>query len=383
MSDNAGNKVKKNGRTKYLLLFTIIILLVGTGYGTYWFLFGRYNISTDNAYVSGNIIQVTPLTSGSVARVFVDDTDYVKAGTVLVELDKSDAEIALSKAEAELARTVRNVRTLFTSDRRLQTVINQRRTTLKKAEQDLQRRAELDGTGAISQEDIEHAKEAVRLAEQALEEARMQLKTNRSLTVNTDPENHPDVMRAAALVRSSFLALRRTEVIAPEDGYIARRSVQKGQWINTGTPLMALVPLEQIWVDANFKETQLRNMRIGQHVELFSDLLGSDVKYDGTIQGFSAGTGSAFSLLPAQNATGNWIKIVQRLPVRIALNKDQIRRNPLQIGLSMEADVNVRYQDGNRLTDSIANKEASAPAREVPWEKEADALVSKIIANNS
>ena len=370
MSDKAENKIKKNGRTKYLLLFTIAILLIGGGYGTYWFLFDRFNISTDNAYVSGNVIQITPLTSGSVASVLVDDTDYVKAGTVLVKLDKSDAEIALSKAEAELARTIRNVKTLYTSNHRLQAVINQRRTDLKKAKQDLQRRAELDGTGAISQEDIEHANETVRLSEQALEEAIMQLKTNRSLTANTDPENHPDVKRAAALVRSSFLALRRTEVIAPEDGYIARRSVQKGQWINTGTPLMALIPLEQIWVDANFKETQLRNMRIGQHVELFSDLLGSDIKYDGIIQGFSAGTGAAFSLLPAQNATGNWIKVVQRLPVRISLDKRQILRNPLQIGLSMEADVNVRNHNGNRLADGIANKDAGSPAREIIWRED-------------
>lgn len=368
---------------QYVLVFTILFILAGVVYGSYWFSFGRFNVSTDNAYVSGNIIQVVPLTSGSVAQVLVNDTDYVEAGTVLVELDRSDAEIALNKAEAELARTVRNVKTLYASDNRLQAVIEQRRTALGKAKQDLQRRVELDGTGAIAQEDIAHAKEEVRLAEQALEEARMQFKANRSLTVNTDPENHPDIKRAAAQVRSYFLALKRTAVIAPENGYIAKRSVQKGQWVNTGTPLMALIPLEQVWVDANFKETQLRNMRIGQHVELVSDLLGDNIKYDGIIQGFSAGTGSAFSLLPAQNATGNWIKIVQRLPVRISLDKEQLRRNPLQIGLSMEASVNVRDHSGNRLTDGIATDKVEDPAEEITWKEEADALVQNIIASNS
>lgn len=365
-----------------MMMLTGIFILAGAAYAVHWFSAGRYNITTDNAYVSGNIIQVTPLTSGSVTEVLVNDTDFVKSGTVLVRLDRSDAETALEQAEAELARTVRQVKTLYISDSRLETVVRQRETSLAKAKSDFARRAALEGTGAIAQEEIDHAAEAVRLAEQALDEAKEQLKTSRSLTERTVAESHPDVEKAAAQVRESYLALKRIEIIAPEDGYIARRSVQKGQWVNTGAPLMALVPLNQIWVDANFKETQLRNMRIGQPVELSSDLLGSKIKYHGVIQGFSAGTGSAFSLLPAQNATGNWIKVVQRLAVRVALDKKEIEANPLQIGLSMEARVNVRDNGGKRLTDGVSVKDVSAASPYDTWKKEADALVSGIISGN-
>ncbi|WP_303852117.1 HlyD family efflux transporter periplasmic adaptor subunit [Seleniivibrio woodruffii] len=376
------DKEKGGSRVKYMMMLTGIFILAGAAYAVHWFSAGRYNITTDNAYVSGNIIQVTPLTSGSVTEVLVNDTDFVRAGTVLARLDRSDAETALEQAEAELARTVRQVKTLYASDSRLETVVRQRETSLAKAKSDFARRAALEGTGAIAQEEIDHAAEAVRLAEQALDEAKEQLKTSRSLTERTVAESHPDVEKAAAQVRESYLALKRTEIIAPEDGYIARRSVQKGQWVNTGAPLMALVPLNQIWVDANFKETQLRNMRIGQPVELSSDLLGSKIKYHGVIQGFSAGTGSAFSLLPAQNATGNWIKVVQRLAVRVALDKKEIEANPLQIGLSMEARVNVRDNGGKRLTDGVSVKDVSAASPYDTWKKEADALVSGIISGN-
>jgi len=376
------DKEKGSGRMKYMMVLTGIFLLAGATYAVYWFSSGRYGISTDNAYVSGDIIQVTPLTSGSVTEVLVNDTDFVKAGTVLVRLDRSDAETALEQAEAELARAVRQVKTLYTSDSRLETVVRQRETSLAKAKSDLARRAGLEGTGAIAQEEIDHAAEAVRLAQQALDEANEQLKTSRSLTERTVADSHPDVEKAAALVRGSYLALKRTDIVAPEDGYIARRSVQKGQWVNTGAPLMALVPLNRIWVDANFKETQLRDMRIGQAVELSSDLLGKKVKYHGVIQGFSAGTGSAFSLLPAQNATGNWIKVVQRLAVRVALDKKEIQENPLQIGLSMEAHVNVKDNSGKRLTDGVSVVKTASAAPVYTWKKEADALVAGIIARN-
>lgn len=376
------DKEKGSGRMKYMMVLTGIFVLAGAAYALYWFSAGRYSIITDNAYVSGNIMQVTPLTSGSVTEVLVNDTDFVKAGTVLVRLDRSDAETALEQAEAELARTVRQVKSLYTSDSRLETVVRQRETSLAKAKNDLARRAVLEGTGAIAQEEIDHAAEAVRLAEQALDEAKEQLRTSRSLTEKTVADSHPDVEKAAAQVRESYLALKRTDIVAQEDGYIARRSVQKGQWVSTGAPLMALVPLNQIWVDANFKETQLRNMRIGQPVELSSDLLGKRIKYHGVIQGFSAGTGSAFSLLPAQNATGNWIKVVQRLAVRVALDKKEIAENPLQIGLSMEARVNVRDNGGKRLTDGVSVKDVSAASPYDTWKREADVLVSGIIAGN-
>ncbi|MCD8552505.1 efflux RND transporter periplasmic adaptor subunit [Seleniivibrio sp.] len=376
------NTMRPNSRMRLMLMVTGIFVLIGASYAFYWFTFARYSITTDNAYVSGNIIQITPQTSGSVAAVFVNDTDFVKAGTVLVSLDRADAETALEQAEAELARTVRQVRSLYTSDSRLKAVVKQKETALKKAQDDLDRRMKLSGTGAIAQEEIDHAGEAVKLAQQSLEEAHEQFKTSRSLTERTVAESHPDVEKAAAQVRESYLALKRTEIVAPEDGFVARRNVQKGQWVNTGAPLMAIVPLDQIWVDANFKETQLRNMRIGQPVELSSDLLGSGVKYKGVIQGFSAGTGSAFSLLPAQNATGNWIKVVQRLAVRVALDKKEIKENPLQIGLSMEARVNVRDNSGKRFTGGVSAHDSVKPAYKNTWKSEADAVVSGIIARN-
>ncbi|MGE4466074.1 efflux RND transporter periplasmic adaptor subunit [Sphaerochaeta sp.] len=379
MSDNT---IKSNSRMRLMLTLTGIFVLIGAAYAVYWFTSARYSITTDNAYVSGNIIQITPQTSGSVAAVFVNDTDFVKAGTVLVSLDRADAETALEQAEAELARTVRQVRALYTSDSRLKAVLKQKETSLKKAQDDLNRRMKLLGTGAIAQEEIDHAGEAVELAQQSLEEAREQFKTGRSLTERTVAESHPDVEKAAAKVRESYLALKRTDIVAPEDGFVARRSVQKGQWVNTGAPLMAIVPLDQIWVDANFKETQLRNMRIGQPVELSSDLLGSGVKYRGVIQGFAAGTGSAFSLLPAQNATGNWIKVVQRLAVRVALDKKEIKENPLQIGLSMEARVNIRDNSGRRFTGGMSAADNAKPAYKNTWKSEADAVVSGIIARN-
>lgn len=378
--ENTIKNTSNGKRTKMLIIFTLVFLLIGGGYGVYWALVARYIEKTDNAYVAGNIVQITPLTSGKVISVEVNDTDYVAEGTVLARLDKADAEISLREAEAVLAQTVRQVTTLYTNDGALKSVVAQRETDLRKAEKDLSRRQSLAGTGAISNEEIEHAKDAVASARKALLTAKEQMKVNRNLIENTDPDKHPEVEKAAARLREAHLAWERTVIKAPVSGYIAKRNVQLGQWVNTGEPLMALVPLDQVWVDANFKETQLRNMRIGQPVELVSDMLGSRVKYHGTIEGFSAGTGAVFSLIPAQNATGNWIKVVQRLAVRITLDKEQLADNPLQIGLSMEAEVNTENLGGKRLTGTETEHSGNSSTQ---TEEDISSVIGRIITANT
>lgn len=382
MTENPNSQKPNNSkRIKYIVIITLVFLALGAIYWVYWNTTGKYNIYTDNAYVSGDIVQITPLTSGAITDIFVDDTDFVEAGTVLAKLDNADAIISLQKAEAQLALTVRQVNTLYASNSKLEAVVNQRQTALQKAKNDLSRRAALKGTGAIPQEDIDHAYEAVEMAKQALQEAKENLKASQSLTVNSDIKNHPDVKKASTQLKESFLELKRTEIFAPVDGFIAKRSAQKGEWVNKGKTLMAVVPLNQVWVDANFKENQLRNMRIGQEVVLYSDIFGKSVKYNGIIQGFSAGTGSVFSLLPPQNATGNWIKVVQRLAVRIELNSEEIKENPLQLGMSMKANVDIRNTDGKRFSTSIKDKKQESFNNNL-WEDDAAMLIETIINTN-
>nr|WP_320116819.1 efflux RND transporter periplasmic adaptor subunit [uncultured Desulfuromonas sp.] len=375
-----GSMVRK--RVTILLRMTAVFALIGAAYAAYWLMIGRYQVFTDNAYVAGNIAQITPLTNGRVETVEVNDTDFVEAGTVLVRLDKADAELALAKAKADLAETVRRVRTLYHGDEALQAVVAQRRTDLNTARDDLARRSALRGTGAVAEEEITHAADAVASARQALDSARQQLQANRALVDQTTLEEHPQVAQAVALLRERYLAWKRTDIVAPISGYIARRNVQAGQWVTSGAPLMALVPLNQVWVDANFKETQLRQMRIGQPVELVSDLLGKQVVYHGRVAGFSAGTGAVFSLLPAQNATGNWIKVVQRLAVRIALDPQELAANPLQIGLSMAVTVDIHTTDGARLSEGRANTRPTDSAVPNVWRDEADTLAQRIIVAN-
>src|SRR5574337_1024816 len=290
-----------NGRRKRLLLaLSAAFAAAGIAYGAHWALVGRYVEQTDDAYVAGNVVQITPQTAGTVLAIHADDTDFVQAGEPLVQLDEADAKVALDQAEAQLAQTVREVRTLFaTSDA-------------------------LAGTGAVSGEELGHARTALAAAEAALGTAREQLASNRALIDHTTVEQHPNVARAAGRVREAWLAFERASIPAPVTGYVAKRSVQVGQRVAPGAPLMAVIPLDQVWVDANFKEGQLRQMRLGQPVTLTADVYGNKVEYHGKVAGLGAGTGSAFALLPAQNATGNWIKVVQRVPVRVALDAKEL-----------------------------------------------------------
>jgi membrane fusion protein (multidrug efflux system) len=351
-------------------------------FGLYWAQVLRYQQSTDDAYVGGNVVQITPQISGTVIAIGADDTQFVKAGQALVRLDQADAKVALDQAEAQLARTVRDVRNLYATSAQLQAAVQVRESDFSAARSDLARRRQLGASGAVSGEELQHAIDAARAAEAGLDVARQQLAANRARVDGTTLENHPQVRDAAAAVRSAYLTFSRTELPAPVSGFVARRNVQLGQRVSPGTPLMAVVPLDQVWVDANFKEPQLERMRVGQPVKLTADLYGTHVVFHGSVAGFGAGTGAAFSLLPAQNATGNWIKIVQRVPVRIALDPREVASRPLQIGLSMKADVDVSSSDGARLPQVASNAASWSTDVFGSGNAAADSRVHAIIAAN-
>ena len=387
---NAGS-----GRQKALTLVSLVVL-AGLAYGAYDWYAGRNQESTDNAYVQGNVIQITPQIGGTVTAILADDTDFVKAGQPLVKLDAADAKMALDLAEANLAQAVRQVRSLYANNTTLEAQLAVRESDILKAQNeinrlgdDLSRRQTLEGIGAVSAEEISHVQAQLTQAQNALVSAkaaslaaRDQLQGARTLTDNTQVQNHPSVLAAAAKVREAFLALHRATLPAPVDGYIAKRTVQLGQRIAPGTPLMSVVALGAPWVDANFKEVQLRTIRIGQPATLTADVYGKKVKYQGSVIGLGAGTGAAFSLLPAQNATGNWIKVVQRVPVRIALDPAQVSAHPLRIGLSMEVTVDVKSQDGKSLAEGAQSASSVQTAVYELLDGQATAEIQRVIANN-
>jgi membrane fusion protein, multidrug efflux system len=356
--------------------------LAAISYLIYWALTLRYQEFTDDAYVAGNVVQITPQISGTVVAIGADNTQFVQAGQTVVQLDRADAKVALDQAEAQLARTVREVRNLFSTSAQLAATLQVREADLATATEDLARRERLANSGAISGEELQHARDTFRGAQAAVLSARQQLAANRARVDGTSVDNHPDVQNAAAVVRAAYLTYARTSLPAPVSGFVAQRSVQLGQRVNPGSPLLSIVPLDQVWVDANFKEHQLASMRVGQAVDLTSDLYGHRVTYHGTIVGFNAGTGSAFALLPAQNATGNWIKIVQRVPVRIALNPAELAAHPLQIGLSMKAQVDTHDRGGARLPQLAQNVPTYSTDVFGAPDELADQRVRQIIALN-
>ena len=347
--DNVTTPATDNARKRRLSIAAGLFVLIGAAYGAYWALVLRYDQSTDDAYVSGNIVQITPQIAGTVVKIAADDTQFVKAGDTLVELDPADAKIALEQADAKLAKTVREVRGLFATTAQLKASVDVRNAEVARATEDLNRRQRLATSGAVSGEELQHARDALTSARAAQVAAQQELAATEARTDRTAVASHPDVLAAAAQVHDAYLDVARTQLPAPVSGFVAKRSVQLGQRVAPGTTLMAIVPLDQVWVDANFKEPQLATMRVGQSVTLKADLYGNKIAYHGTVSGFGAGTGSAFSLLPAQNATGNWIKIVQRVPVRIALDPQELAEHPLQIGLSMQVDIDTHQRDGVRL----------------------------------
>jgi membrane fusion protein (multidrug efflux system) len=377
-------QAKRDTRRRLLLRgLAAVVVLVGIIWALYHFLVGRWYESTDDAYVNGNVVQITPQIPGTVVSIGADDNDYVREGQPLVKLDRSDAQVALAQAEADLAASVRKVRGLYSGVSSSQADVAAREVAVAQARADYKRREGLARTGAISAEELSHAREALTAAESGLAAVKGQLATTRALVENTQVASHPEVQAAAAKVRAAYLDLQRDTLVAPVSGHVAKRSVQVGQRVQPGTPLMAVVPLTQVWVDANFKETQLTDMRIGQPVTLTSDLYGGGVEYHGRVEGLGVGTGSAFSLLPAQNATGNWIKIVQRLPVRIAINPDELQKHPLRIGLSMDAEVNLHNQNGPILSRNAPAKPVLSTDVYQRSSKQADALIAKIVAENS
>ncbi len=387
----AGNAARKRALTAV----AAIVLLAGVAYGAYYALVLNHYEHTDNAYVQGHVVQLTPQVGGTVLAIHADDTDFVKAGQLLVKLDPADARVALDQAEAQLAQTVREVRTLFANNAILRAQIALRQADLDRArsdavraQDDVSRRTPLLASGAVGKEEFNHAaaqlaaaKSAVAAAESGVLAAREQLSSNQALTDNTSVAQHPNVQRAAARVREAFLAVKRAELTAPVDGYVAKRSVQLGQRVQAGAPLLSVIALDQVWVEANFKESQLKNLRIGQPVTLTADMYGNKVSYQGQVEGLGAGTGAAFALLPAQNATGNWIKVVQRLPVRVALDPKQVAEHPLRVGLSMEARVDISDTSGKTLAD-VPRAPRAQPTAGGASHGDADAEVRKIIAAN-
>ena len=342
---------KKNSRGFLLRLVGVVVLLGIIGWALWYFLDGRWYEGTDDAYVNGNVVQITPQIAGTVVSIGADDGDYVKQGDVLVKLDPANADVALAGAKADLANTVRKVRGLYSSVNGAQADVAARKTAVDKARADYNRRVALAKSGAISTEELAHASDALTTAESGLITAQQSYQTSKVLVDDTVVASHPDVQAAAARFRAAYLDDVRTTLVAPVTGYVAMRSVQVGQRVQPGAPLMAVVPLHQVWIDANFKETQLTHMRIGQPVEIESDVYGGAVKYKGKVESLGVGTGSAFSLLPAQNATGNWIKIVQRIPVRIVFNDPaQLDKHPLRIGMSLNVDVSLHDQNGPMLS---------------------------------
>ncbi|TMH57758.1 MAG: HlyD family efflux transporter periplasmic adaptor subunit, partial [Betaproteobacteria bacterium] len=377
-----GAAALKATRKRWLIIVVGAFAVVGIAYGAYWALALRFFQSTDDAYVNGNIVQITPQISGTVVAIGADDTQFVKAGQMLVQLDQADAKIALDQAEAQLGKTVREVRNLFATSASLQATLEMRQSDLTRANEDFARRERLANSGAISREEQQHARDAVDSAKSALQAAQQQLVANRARVDRTTIEDHPDVRNAAAHWRDAYLAFARTALPAPVAGFVAKRAVQLGQRVSPGAALMAIVPLDQVWVDANFKEPQLASMRLGQPVTLTADIYGSKVKYHGKVVGFGAGTGSAFAVLPAQNATGNWIKIVQRVPVRILLDPQELAAHPLQIGLSMQVEVDTHDRSGDRLPQLAQTAPAYATDVFRTQEEIAEQRVKAIIAAN-
>ena len=370
-------------RRKALLKLTAALLLVALLMLLYWWFYVRGLETTDDAYSAGNLIPVSAQTAGTVTVIGADDTQRVKTGQELVRLDDADARLAVARAEAELAQTVRQTRTLITGQTRLEAVVAERRALVAKAAGDLKRREAASADQSIAIEDLQHARDAYSQAQAALQTAEAELQAQRELVMNDAVAKHPQVARAAAQLREAALMLERTRIVAPIDGQIAKRSAQIGMRVQTGAPLMALVPLQTMWVDANFKESQLKDIRIGQPVTVHADVYGNDVSYRGQVAGLSAGTGSVFSLLPPQNATGNWIKVVQRVPVRIALDARDLAAHPLRLGLSMHVSVDTRSQDGPLVTDAPVGKPVLQTGVYDGQLERANRMVADIIAANS
>ena len=369
----------KTHRKRNLVIVTLLFLIAAAGVALAYFLFWQHEEETEDAYVAGHLVMITPQVNGTVRKVMYDDTDVVKKGDVLVALDDSDFQLAYDRAQNELIQAIRQNKQQAAVNSKAKAQVLLRKADLARAQADLRRRESLAGTEAVSGEELSHARAAVVQAQAALKAVEAEEVSAQAALGNNIPlRQQPAVQTAISHIKDAWLNLQRTQIRSPISGQIAKRNVQVGQRIVQGTPMMAVVPLSELWVDANFKESQLRKMKIGQPVEMTADLYGSKVVYHGKVMGLSAGTGSAFSLLPAQNATGNWIKVVQRVPVRISLDAKELQQNPLRVGLSMTVKVDIAEKGSGKAMTAEAERNTALPETEsVDW-KAADALVDKI-----
>ena len=381
MSEAAPSNKTKN-RKKGLSIFILLLIVSGILAAFYWLFFLKDIESTEDAYVGGNQIMVSGQVAGNVAKINVDNMDKVRAGDILIELDDTNAKLNFEQAQSNLANAVRQIKQLEFTVQQLQAAVNANEITLAQAQGNLNRRLQLEKSGAIDQESFQHAKEAVALAKANLSSSQNQLAANQALLLARPLMQQPQIQNAVAAVKQAWLNLQRTQIKSPIDGYVARRSAQVGQAVSVGSPLMAVISTEQMWLDANFKETQLTDMRLGQPAEVHFDLYGKDKVFRGTVVGIDIGTGSAFSLLPSQNASGNWIKVVQRIPVRIQLDAQQIAENPLRIGLSATVKVNVANKDGAFLREIDAPRTHYTTDTLHYDESAVDSLIQSIIEQN-
>ena len=376
-------RVLQSRRRRWLVGLGAALALIALVWLSWWLLEARFYESTDDAYVAGDLVNVMSQVSGTVVSIAADETDRVQAGQELVRLDATDAQITLQEAEQQLARTVRQTRTVFATRDQLRAVVGQRRSELARAQSDFDRRRDLAASGAVSGEELGHAQDALKAARDALIAAEKNLAASSALVGHTGVADNPEVRAAATQVELAWLALARTSVRAPLSGYVARRTVQLGERISPGAPLMAIVPLGRLWLEANFREVQLRHMRIGQPATVVADLYGGHVTFHGRVVGLGMGTGSAFALLPAQNATGNWIKVVQRVPVRIALDGSELTAHPLRIGLSTVVTIEVRDASGPQLAQTPPQEPVLATRAFDVDRSEIHARIEEIIEANT
>jgi membrane fusion protein (multidrug efflux system) len=369
-------------RQRALGLVAIVVVLGVIAWGAYWLFYGRFFESTDDAYVGGDVVAITSREPGTILTLHADNTQFVHRGEAVIDLDPANALVGMQQAEAGLAQTVRQTRALFAKADQSRAQISQARIQLAQAGQDYRRRQEASGDGSVSKEEVSHANDATAQAKAALTVAQTGLEQTLAQIQGTTIATNPDVLAAAAKLRNASLVLDHMLLFAPVDGVVAQRTVQVGEQVAPGTPLLAIVPLDNVWVDANFKEVQLTRMRVGQPVTLTADIYGGGVTYHGYVAGLSPGSGAAFALLPPQNASGNWIKIVQRVPVRIRIDPSDLKAHPLRVSLSVDVTVDVRDQSGPAIAANAQPRAFEEQA--IPNDGRAvNALIAKIIADNS
>lgn len=374
---------KSQQRKKGLSIFILLLLLIAIGSAAYWFFFIKGFEETEDAYVSGNQVMVSAQVAGNISKINVDNMDPVQAGDVLLELDDTNTKLSFEQTKSNLANAVRQISQLNYTVKQLKSAVRANEITLAQAQGNLNRRVQLVKDGAIDKESFQHAKEAVELAKANLTTSQNQLEANQALLLDGPLSEQPQIQSAVSNLKQAWLNLERTKIRSPIKGYVARRNAQVGQAVSVGGALMAVVTTDQMWLDANFKETQLTHMRIGQSAEIHFDLYGKDKTFNGKVVGIEMGTGSAFSLLPTQNATGNWIKVVQRVPVRIQLDPQQLAENPLRIGLSATVKVNVTDSQGETLRNQARTTTLYSTNALQYDESAVNNLIESIIRDNS